>query len=116
MPISDPSSARVLVFNTVVPWIAEHVGLPTTSVDVGRSFSAAPPDGYSIDAGEFDGMCDEIAVDLTKASQRDLRWPANFKSDHQDDEIAAFINTVAVLLIAAPLTPTGVAAHTWAMG
>jgi hypothetical protein len=115
MPVSDPTSARVLVYNAVVPWVAQQVGIAANTVDVSRTFVAAPPNGYDFDQGGYLRMCDQITVSITNAAQRTLTLPGPWRVEHENDVIATFINAVAVLLIAAPLTPTGISAHTWAM-
>src|SRR5215469_13683481 len=113
MPVTDPTGARILVYNIVVPWIAQQVAISPDAVDVSRTLSDPPPAGYLFDLGAYTRMCDQISVSITDAAQRTLTLPGNWRIQNQNDEIADFINKVAVLLLAAPMTATGVNAHTW---
>jgi hypothetical protein len=114
MPLTDPIGARVLVYNTVVDWLTSApANLP--SVDVGRTFMGPPPGGYGITEGLYLRMCDDITASLVTATQRKLSLSGKWRVQHEQDVISTFMNAVAVLLIAAPMTSTGKNAHTWAM-
>lgn len=113
MPISDPISARILVYNTVVDWMAKKKDLPR--VEVGRTFMGPPPGGYGFSEGAFLQMCDDITDSLRAATQRKLTLSGPWRVQHERDVISAFMNAVAVLLIAGAMTPAGRDAHTWAM-
>jgi hypothetical protein len=114
MPITDPTGARLLVYNTVVDWLMS--GPPELpSVDVGRTFMGPPPGGYDLDEGLFLQMCDAITASLVKAAQRTFTLDGAWRVQHEQDVISTFINAVAILLIAAPMTPLGKQGHIWAM-
>jgi hypothetical protein len=115
MPVTDPNSARVLVYNVVVGWLASAVNLPQTSIDVSRKFMGAPTGGYGLNEGRFLQMCDDITAALNNATARTLKLPGQWRVQHENDVISAFINAVAVKLIAASMTAAGQKAHTWAM-
>ncbi len=113
MPISDPTSARILVYNVVVHWVSQQTDAAT--IDISRTFVDDPPEGYGFDQGEYLNMCDEITSTISKTTARSFVLPGAWRLDHQQDSIGDFINQAAIVLIAAPLSPPGVQAHTWAM-
>jgi len=115
MPVTDPTGARILVYNVVVPWVAQQENISPDTVDVSRTFVDAPPTGYDFDTGTYSRMCDQISVSITNAEQRTLTLSGDWRGKNQNDVIADFINAVAILLLAAPMTATGVNAHTWVM-
>lgn len=115
MPVTDPTSARILVYNVVVDWVAKQVNVPAKNIDVTRTFTDNPPAGYGFSEGNYLRMCDEITDPITVAAGRALSLPGAWRLSHENDAIAGFIDAVALRLIAAPLTPAGVSAHTWAM-
>jgi hypothetical protein len=115
MPVTDPTSARILVYNVVVTWVGPKVNLPPNKVDVSLTFMDAPPGGYQFNEGMFLSMCDEITPVLAVASGRALKLPGPWRVKHEHDAINVFINEVALRLLAAPLTPAGVSAHNWAL-
>jgi len=116
MPVTDPASARILVYNVVVAWVAKQTNNAANTIDVARTFVDNPPDGYGFSDGGYLQMCDGIIEPITTVSGRALKLPGAWRVKHKQDKIADFINATAVQLISAPLTPAGVSAHTWAMG
>jgi hypothetical protein len=115
MPISDPTSARILVYNVVVSWVAKKVNTTPSNIDVSRTFVDNPGDGYGFDEGGYLKMCDEIAVTISTASGRPFNLPGTWRLQNENDTIGDFINAAALRLIAAPLSPAGVKAHAWMM-
>ena len=111
MPITDPTKARLLVYNVVVNWVATAVGVPASRVNVSRTFKGAPSGGYGFDEGRFIQMCDKITPAIAVPSGRPLKLPGKWRVDHEADAIAVFIDAVAVKLLAAPLTASGARAH-----
>jgi hypothetical protein len=111
MPISDPTAARLLVYNVVVNWVGGAVGIPPTRVNVARTFKGAPTGGYGFNEGRFLQMCDEITPSIAIPAGRALKLPGKFRVDHEDDVIAVFIDAVATRLLASPLTASGARAH-----
>jgi hypothetical protein len=117
VPVTDPTSARVLVYNIVVAQIAKSVGgISPGDVDVSRTFVDAPPGGYGYSHGGYRQMCGAITDPIATTSGRAFTLPGPWQEQHEPDSIAAFINAAALRLIAAPLSPAGVSAHTWVMG
>jgi hypothetical protein len=116
MSASDPTSIRITVFNVVVDWIATKVNTSPSKIDVSRTFVDNPPGGYGFSEGMYLEMCDEITPAIVRSSGRALKLPGNWRVQHEKDAISDFINAVAIRVIAAPLTSTGVKAHKWAMG
>lgn len=115
MPVTDPTKARLLVYNVVVNWVGPAVGIPSSRVNVSRTFQGAPPAGYGFNEGRFLQMCDQITATITNTSGRALKLPGQWRVNHEGDVIAVFIDAVALRLIAAPMTPSGVRAHQFAM-
>ena len=115
MPVSSGTNTRVLVYNAVVNWLAPRVNLKPEQIDVGRTFSEAPPDGYGQTGGAFMKMCDDISETLSKVTGRALSLPNSWRAEHQDDEIATYINEVAIALMAAPMNKSGKKGLGWAM-
>jgi hypothetical protein len=115
MAITDPSVARVLVYNVVVDWVGNAVNLPPNRIDVSRAFQGAPPDGYGFNEGRFLQMCDQIIPKLSLASGRALKLPGTWRVQHENDAINTFIDAVALRLMSAAMTPLGVRAHSFAM-
>jgi hypothetical protein len=115
MPVSSATSARVLVYNAVVEWLGPRVGLPPNKIDVTRKFAGPPPGGYGQTGGSFMTMCNDISATLSVMAGKKLTLTNPWRVAHQGDVIAVFINAVAVLLIAAPMSPTGKKSLTWAM-
>lgn len=115
MAITDPSVARVLVYNVVVHWVGDAVNLPPNRIDVSRTFQGAPPAGYGFNEGRFLQMCDQITPKLSVAAGRALKLPGSWRVQHEQDAIDVFIDGVALRLMAAPLTPLGLKAHAFAM-
>jgi hypothetical protein len=114
MPITDPSRARILVYNVVVDWVGTAVGLPPSRVNVARTFKGSPPAGYGFSEGRFLQMCDQIAPKLSLAAGRSLKLPGQWRVQHENDAINAFIEAGAVRLMAAPMSALGVKARTFA--
>jgi hypothetical protein len=115
MPGNDPMAAQILVYSVVVEWVAAAVHIDSKDVDDDRKFSGNPPAGYGFDEGQFLKMCDEITPTLIKASGRALKLPGKWRVAHEDDSIGDFVTATAVAVLAAPLTPLSVQAHSWAM-
>lgn len=115
MTVIDPFNARILVYHTVVNWVGPAVGLPPQKVNVSRTFVDAPTKGYGFNEGRYLQMCDQISAALTISSGRLLKLPGTWRLKHEQDDIATFINEVAILLLAAPATAVGKAAHSWLM-
>jgi hypothetical protein len=115
VPITDPTAARLLVYNVVVNWVASAVGLSGRQLDVSKTFMGAPTGGYGFNEGRFLQMCDQITVTLSNSSGRSLRLSGALRVSNEADDIQTFINNAALALIAAPLTRTGRAAHAWVM-
>jgi hypothetical protein len=44
--IASGTTARVIVYNTVVTWLAPKVNLAPAQIRVERKFAGPPPDGY----------------------------------------------------------------------
>lgn len=115
MTVSSGTNARVIVYNTVVNWLASRVNLAPAQIRVGRKFAGPPPGGYGQIKGAFLSMCDEISVTLSNGTGRALKLSGAWRIKHQNDVIADFINAVAVLLMAAPMTSAGRNSLVWAM-
>lgn len=115
MVVSDPTAARILVYNVVVQWVARAVNLPPSSVNVSRTFVDAPSGGYGFTEGRYLQMCGAITEDLIRTSGRSLTLPPGWRVQHEGDAIATFINAVAVRLVAGKLTPAGLSAFNWAI-
>jgi hypothetical protein len=81
MAITDPSVARVLVYNVVVHWVGDAVNLPPNRIDVSRTFQGAPPAGYGFNEGRFLQMCDQITPKLSVAAGRALKLPGSWRVD-----------------------------------
>jgi hypothetical protein len=113
--ISSGTNARVIVYNTVVNWLAPKVNLAPAQIRVERKFAGPPPDGYGQVRGAFLTMCDEISAALSECTGRALKLSGAWRIKHQDDVIADFINAVAIALMAAPMTPSGRKSLVWAM-
>lgn len=103
----DLGDAQDLVYNTVVPWVAQQaIIVPPNIVDTSRTFSALPPNGYEIDWGDFQNLCTLIinagataGVKLALA----FAWKQNqFNNSTIDD----FNGQTAALLAAAPALAT----------
>jgi hypothetical protein len=107
MAITDPSVARVLVYNVVVDWVGNAVNLPPNRIDVSRAFQGAPPDGYGFNEGRFLQMCDQIIPKLSLASGRALKLPGTWRVQHENDAINTFIDAVALRLMSAAMTRSG---------
>jgi hypothetical protein len=117
VPVTDPTSARVLVYNIVVDQVAKFVGgISPKDVDVSRTFVDADPAGYNYSHGGYRQMCAAITDPIATTSGRAFTLPGPWQEQHLNDSIATFINAAALRLIAAPLSPAGVSAHAWAMG
>jgi hypothetical protein len=115
MPVSSGTNARVIVYNTVVNWLAPKVNLAPAQIRVGRKFAGPPPDGYGQIAGAFLTMCDQISATLSECTGRSLKLSGAWRIKHQNDVIADYINAVAIQLMAAPMTPAGRNSLVWAM-
>ena len=115
MTITDPMKARVLVYNIVVNWVGTAVNISPSQVDVSRTFSQAPSDGYGFTPGGFNKMCEEVTPQIVVASGRALNLPPKFRHDHAGDAIAVFIDAVALKLMAAAMTASGIRAHQFVM-
>lgn len=115
MAITNPTNARVLVYNVVVDWVGGAVGIAANKVDVSRTFRGAPAAGYGFTEGRFLQMCDQITPTLTVASGRALKLPGTWRVNHEDDAIDVFIDGVALRLMAASMTPLGIRSHAFAM-
>jgi hypothetical protein len=115
MPVSSGTNARIIVYNTVVNWLAVRVNLPPAQIKVDRKFAGPPPGGYGQTRGSFMTMCDDISDTLSSTTGRSLRLTGAWRLKHQNDVIADFINAVAVVLMAAGTTPSGRSAVAWAM-
>jgi len=115
MPVSSGTNARVLVYNTVVNWLAPRVNLAPAQIRVERKFAGPPPGGYGQVKGAFLTMCDDVSEKLSETTGRALRLSGAWRIKHQNDVIAVFINAVAVALMAAPMTPAGKKSLVWAM-
>jgi hypothetical protein len=116
LPVSDPVSARLLTYHVVTDWVGTAVGIPANKVDVSRKFNGAPPAGYGFNQGRYLQMCDEITATLAVSSGRSFKLNGTWRLSHINDDIGVFINAVALQILAAKLTPAGMAAHEWAMG
>jgi hypothetical protein len=117
LPVSDPVSARVLTYHVVTNWVAKAVGLQSgADVEVSRKFVGAPTAGYDFDDGQYIKMCNEITHELVVTSGRSFTLDGPWRLQHENDEIASYINAVALKMLAGHLTPAGIAAHEWAMG
>lgn len=113
--IASGTTARVIVYNTVVTWLAPKVNLAPAQIRVERKFAGPPPDGYGQAKGAFLTMCDEISTTLSACTGRALKLSGAWRIKHQNDVIADFINAVAVALMAAPMTSSGRVSLIWAM-
>jgi hypothetical protein len=116
MPVTNPASARIIVYNVVVTWVGNAVGIPGNKVDVSRTFTDPPSGGYGFDEGRYLQMCDEITGTISVAAGRSLKLPGNWRLQHEHDAIQNFIDATAIRLMAASMTPTGVRAHEYTMG
>ncbi len=115
MPVSSGTNVRVLVYNTVTQWLGTRVNIPAWKIRVDRQFAGPPPGGYGQTRGAFMTMCDDVSATLATATGRRLSLSGSWRLKHQNDVIADYINGVAVALMAAPMSPVGRKALTWAM-
>ncbi len=90
MSVSDPVSARVFIYHTVTNWLAKAVGPSSgADVDVSQKFVGAP---YYFDDGQYIKMCNAIARELVVTSGRSFALDGPWRLQHQNDEIATYIN------------------------
>jgi len=68
MTVSSGTNTRVIVYNTVVNWLAPKVNLAPAQIRVGRKFAGPPPGGYGQIAGTFLTMCDQISATLSECT------------------------------------------------
>jgi hypothetical protein len=115
VPVSSGTNARVIVYNTVVHWLAPRVNLSPSQIKVDRSFAGAPPAGYGQNTGAYMTMCDDISKTLTAITGRNVDLSGGWRIKHQGNKIADFINAVVILLMAAGMSPTGRNALNWAI-
>ncbi len=114
MSATNPAAARILVYNVVVSWVGDAVGIPARRVSVSRTFKGSPTGGYGFNEGRFLQMCDEISVTISISSGRMLRLPGGWRVEHEDDVIAVFIDAVARKLLTSPISARGVRAREFA--
>jgi hypothetical protein len=113
--IASGTNARVIVYNTVVTWLAPKVNLAPAQIRGRTQVCRTTPGGYGQAKGAFLTMCDEISTTLSACTGGALKLSGAWRIKHQNDVIADFINAVAVALMAAPMTSSGRISLVWAM-
>jgi hypothetical protein len=90
LSVSDPVSARVFIYHTVTNWLAKAVGPSSgADVDVSQKFGGAP---YYFDDGQYIKMYNAITRELVVTSGRSFALDGPWRLQHQNDEIATYIN------------------------
>jgi hypothetical protein len=115
MPVSSGTNACVIVYNTVVNWLGPRVKIPPAQIKVDRSFAGAPPGGYGQTTGAYMTMCDDISLSLSVTTGRKVVLSGGWRIKHQGDQIADFITAVAIVLMAAGVSASGLKALNWAI-
>jgi hypothetical protein len=105
----------MMVYHVVVEYFAPKVNLDPGALDITRTFAGPPPGGYGQVPGAFMSMCEAITPQLCSASGRAVKLPDDWRLQHVADTIETFINQTAIEVLAAPLSPTGKNALSWAI-
>ena len=99
--------AQDLVYNIVVPWVAQQALIvPPNVVDTSRTFPDPPPKGYYISQGNFDDLCQKV-IAAAASKKITLTLSLSWKQDQfNNSTIDDFNGQTAALVVAASASPT----------